>query len=94
MLHEAQILARSDLYTASARQAFERANMRAHGIPELPAQPGDGSTICKTRDRCHWEYEQVEGGWNCTWVLDPAAEHCETCLERAEEWNPLFVAVD
>ena len=45
-LSEAQIRARSAMYINSAREGFERGQARAFGIPELPAYPGDGQTIC------------------------------------------------
>lgn len=45
-LTEAQIAQRSRMYINSAREAASRANMRARGWPELPAHPGDGSTVC------------------------------------------------
>lgn len=99
-LSEGQVIARSRMYINSAREVYERGNARAQGVPvgELPAFPGDGSTICLTNDKCNWRYEQVfdEQGvlvaWNCYWTLNPA-EHCETCLERDELWNPFVIEV-
>lgn len=98
-IHEAQIASRSQMYMDSSREAFERGQMRAYGIPSLPDYPGAGNTACLTRCRCHWEYESVldeEGvliGYNCTWVLDPPAEHCDDCDAYSQQWAPLFVAV-
>jgi len=97
-IHEAQIANRAQMYMDSAREAFERGKMRAHGVLELPEYPGGGSTPCLTRCRCEWIYEEVyEGeelvGYNCTWQLDPNADHCEGCLEYEAKWNPLFVSV-
>ena len=97
-LHEAQIATRSRMYMNSSREAFERGQMRAYGIPSLPEYPGGGSTRCLTNCRCSWLIEEVydeEGeltGWNCTWVLDPPAEHCVDCQDYGAKWNPLFVA--
>ena len=91
-LSQAQARIRAGMYLDSARQSFERGKMVGAGIPNLPAYPCDGSAECRTNDRCSWRIEETEGGWNCFWVLDPQAEHCDTCLERAGSWNPLFVA--
>ena len=97
MIHEAQIAHRSQLYTDSARQAFERGKMRAHGVPELPEYPGGGSTPCYGNCKCEWIIEEVRDenenllGWNCTWKLNDDAAHCTGCPEYAATWNPLFV---
>ena len=106
-LHEAQIAARSRMYVSSAREAFERGKRRAAGAPELPAYPGDGTTICLSRCRCMWDLQQARENdetvrWRCFWVLDPLAEHCSSeeedeegrplgCLQRAVLWNPLII---
>ena len=66
--------------------------MSKYGL-HLPAYPADGSAICKTRDRCEWLIEPLnldEGEYNATWTLGQA-EHCPTCLQRAKEWNPLYI---
>lgn len=89
-LSEGQIRARARMYVASAREAFERANGRAQGVPAMPAYPGDGSTVCLTNCKCTWVFEQAETGWLCYWQLG-RADHCDDCLGRAGEWNPLFV---
>lgn len=84
----AQIRARFQLYFESSTQAFERAETRGRGVPNLPAYPGDGTTVCKARCRCHWQIEETEREWLATWSLG-ASEHCATCVTRAGEWNPL-----
>lgn len=97
-LSEAQVANWARMYGRSAREAFERANARANGGPDLPQYPGDGKTQCLTNCQCNWEIESVyeDGqlvGWNCTWVLGPVkTEHCDDCVENAEKWTPLFVA--
>lgn len=95
-LSEAQIAARSQLYFNSARQSFERGRARADNWDVLPAYPGDGTTVCLTNCRCHWERS---GEHEYTWVLDFDAEHCSSplvdsmkrplgCIERSMAWNP------
>lgn len=87
----AEIEARGKLYTASSRQALEAVSAAGNeGLPRLPAQPGDGTTRCRTNCKCNWRIEAVENGYDCYWELNPA-EHCEDCLRRAREWNPLRV---
>lgn len=95
-LSEAQIRARAAMYVRSGREAFERGKARAFGLPELPAYPGDGQTVCLTNCYCNWRIEEVfdeDGnfnGWDCFWELNPA-EHCDDCIENHEKWHPLFV---
>lgn len=90
-LTEGQIRMRSQMYHDSSVQAYERAAAQILGVPRLPAYPGDGSTACHTNCRCHWRIEPVNGGWDCYWIVDPAAEHCDDCIERGDQWNPLEV---
>lgn len=94
-LTEGQIAARAEMYFNSANEAWERANARAQGAPDLPAYPGDGSTECRTNCHCTWDLVQTEDGdWEATWVIDPAAESCPTCIERAQTWNPLILRAE
>lgn len=98
-LTEAKIAQISQMYISSAREAYERANEVAAGIPRatLPQYPGDGHTICLTNDQCHWNIVTIrddEGNiirWECFWVLSPEAKHCETCLVNANTWNPFII---
>jgi hypothetical protein len=91
-----QIRARIAMYARSAREAYERANARAWGIPDgaLPAIPGDGSS-CEglTRCACSWVKEETPGGVNCYWTLG-VAEHCSLCLLNSTAWNPLFIPIE
>ena len=91
-LSEKQIAARSEMYLHSAREMFEKARSRAQGAPELPAYPGDGSTICLTNCRCFWELEKRPDRWLAYWRIT-AAESCATCIERAGEWAPYELPV-
>ena len=94
-LSAGRIAGRSKMYVNSAREAFERGNARAQGIPNgaLPAFPGDGTTICLTSCRCFWEIVPVADGWNAYWRTTPA-EHCQTCLDRSSAWNPYHVPLE
>jgi hypothetical protein len=90
-LTEAQIRARSQMYHDGSVSAYERAHTLALGVPSLPAYPGDGSSECLGNCRCTWDIREVDGGWDCYWIVDPGAEHCDTCQDRGSKWNPLEV---
>lgn len=88
-LTEKQIAARATMYHNASVQAFEKAHARAMGAPDLPQYPGDGQTECQTNCRCHWDIRpQGDGTFNCFWIIDPGAEHCDDCLGLAEQYNP------
>lgn len=85
---------RMGLYTNSSTQMFERSKVEVIGDGgdlKLPAYPGDGSSICLSNDRCHWRIIDKPTQWECHWVLEAAADHCSTCLDRSRSWNPLIV---
>jgi hypothetical protein len=86
-----QIANRSANYIDTSRASYAEGHAVAHGWPDLPAYPADGSTQCYANCRCFWTVEPVEGGWDCTWNLGEA-DHCDDCIERSEEWAPLFIA--
>lgn len=82
-----------------------RAESYADGIKEpywdgatdmlpLPAMPGDGTSQCLNNCNCGWRIEVLDeeaGDYDCYWELEDGSEHCQTCTERAEQWNPLRI---
>lgn len=88
---EAQALARVQQYAGSAVVAGERGYQDAIGLPLLPAQP-KVRTACHRNCKCRWRIVKLDGNgnWDCYWQLSPA-EHCQTCLTRAERFNPLRI---
>jgi hypothetical protein len=100
-LSEAQVRSRARMYVNSAREAYERANARAQSGGELvlPAYPGDGQTVCLTNCNCSWNIAEVYDengvliGWDCTWVVNHAAENCDDCLANEQKWAPLEVRI-
>lgn len=84
---------RTSLYFQRTREAFERANAKAFGLPPLPAYPGDLSTQCQAGCQCHWLIEKLPGNGNfhCAWVEDPNVENCEHCSARSTLWSSLSV---
>lgn len=87
-LSPAQINARAKLYVEGASQMYERGKAESKGMPELPAYPGDGKTICHTNCHCNWEIEETDTEWRASWRLGEA-EHCIDCVANANHWNPL-----
>ena len=61
-IHEKQITARARMYMGASREAYEKGNMRAYGVPDLPYWPGDGSTVCLTNCKCYVVYSNSETG--------------------------------
>ena len=90
-LSEAQIQNRSNQYLNSSTQAFELGKSASFGMPRLPQYPADGTQICRSNCKCRWEIQDRENEWRAIWVLNPAAEHCETCEGNAQRWSPLVV---
>jgi len=90
-----QLNDRAQKYGAAARESFERGYQSEVGMDTsvLPAEPGDGSTECRSRCKCRWAItilDKAAGHFNATWTLGQA-EHCETCLNRSMEWVQLEV---
>lgn len=88
-ISEGQLRHRLAMYLNSTREAFERANEIAMGLPPntLPAYPGSGDTICLTSCKCAWRIVRTKAGWDCYWELG-SSNPCPTCKERASQWNP------
>jgi len=80
---------RASNFINSATQAFWRGRADRAGVT-LPAYPGDGSTICRSNCACSWRLLSVGDTIEAYWQLS-AAEHCETCLARAQDWNPHII---
>lgn len=58
----------------------------------LPALPGEGSQ-CKTHCKCLWSVDTIDeeaGDHDATWVRGNT-DSCQTCVERASQWNPLRI---
>lgn len=79
--------ARAQMYAESIKSPYWQGKVKM--LP-LPAMPGDGTSQCLTRCHCAWDISEVDGGYDCTWVMS-AAEHCQTCKQRAADWAPLRV---
>lgn len=81
---------RAALYANSVVEPYWKAS--SFGLP-LPAYPGDGTSQCMTSCKCSWNIvplDKNQGDYDAYWVMSPA-EHCQTCLQRAHDWNPLQI---
>lgn len=93
-ISRAKIISRIDLYLGAAQASF----WRTVAPVDLPAQPGDGSTKCLGACGCHWEFEYVKDSFGkivavlAYWIMGDKI-HCPDCPRRADEWNPLRIAV-
>ena len=86
---------RAAMYGESLGQCYQRAYIAARGsrvgLPDLPAYPRDGSTVCLTHCRCQWQIKKVSAVYyEATWKLG-VAEHCPQCIERSQLWGPLSI---
>jgi hypothetical protein len=96
-LSEKMIAARSAMYLQSAREAFNRAQTRGRGIPigALDAYPGDGaSCLGLTNCGCNLDFHKHGNAWRVYWILNPAKENCELCIQHAAEWAPFVVEIE
>ena len=90
-----QVRNRGRLYGQASSQTFEKSHDAEKGIPQgiLPAYPGDGTTLCLTNCKCRWSFRVINkenGDFDCNWRLG-AAEHCQTCRDRARSWLGLRI---
>jgi hypothetical protein len=90
-----QMSARAKLYASAATQSLERGISSEIGIDPaiLPAWPGDGSSECRSNDRCRWVFRilsKARGNYNATWKMR-YGESCRTCRERAKKWKRLKI---
>lgn len=89
-LSGAQVLNRTALYGESSTNSYEQSKVKSHGI-RLPEYPGDGNQVCLSNCRCHWDLKDDGDYVNATWTLNPTAEHCVSCVNNSQKWNPLRV---
>lgn len=92
-LSVAQIRSRTEMYMHSATQAYERAQASSYGI-DLPEYPADGNQICLSRCKCRWEIVVHETEIHAHWLMNIAAEHCESCRENTAKWNPFIIPIE
>lgn len=86
---DAGAFSRSALYADATTGSWWMGATR--GYP-LPAWPGDGTTQCKTKCQCSWDVQPLDGNGNADayWRLG-RADHCQTCMQRSEDWAPLQI---
>lgn len=80
---------RAEMYAESPTTTYWEGKV---GDLPLPAMPGQG-TQCLSRCKCSWRIEPLDaakGDYDAYWTLGPA-DHCQTCLQRSEDWNPIRI---
>jgi hypothetical protein len=84
---------RALMYAENANATLGQATVSAMGMPELPAQPKDGTTDCLTNCYCRWSIRDVDGdgNWDCYWIIDRSRDNCPQCVARAAAWSPLRI---
>jgi hypothetical protein len=70
---------RAALYARSAQSAYW-----GQAMPDMPAQPCDGTSECLSNCKCSW---LDNGDGTYTWQLG-TEKNCPTCEQRANDWNP------
>ena len=91
------VINRATLYIEAITQSAERGRATSYGVltNELPNYPGDGSTICLTRCRCHWRFNTSTGDdsfYHAFWKLKRRdLKNCVTCLQFAAAYNPFVL---
>ena len=93
------VINRGVMFIEAATQSGERGRMVSYGFhPDiLPHYPGDGSTECLWRCRCHWRLRFIKGQdsyYHAYWRLKgnrPDGRNCQSCLQRSQQYNPYTV---
>jgi hypothetical protein len=83
-------LPRAEMYGASTYSQYWEGKTDGLALPAMPAQ----SCQCHSNCLCSWEIQWIDeekGDADCYWRLDSQAKHCQTCLTRAEQWNPVRI---
>lgn len=68
----------------------------AEGLP-IPAYPGDGTSQCMQGCNCALDIRWIDhqkGDADIFWLLNQkrvSERNCQTCIERARQWNPIRV---
>lgn len=82
--------ARARMYGESIKEPYWVGKTK---ILPIPSVPGSGDTQCLTNCKCFLEvknYNEAKGNADVYWRLTPS-ENCQTCKQRAQEWNPLKI---
>lgn len=83
-------LSRAEMYGASTTIEYWEGKTEGLPLPAMPAQ----QTQCFSNCRCQWRIEWINkanGDADCYWDRSEEAQSCQTCLTRAEMWNPVRI---
>lgn len=82
--------ARAESYAASIKEPYWEGMTEVLPLPAMPTQ----GTQCLTNCNCRWRIvplDKAAGDYDAYWELENGSDHCQTCLERAEQWNPIRI---
>ena len=87
---------RGVMWIESITRSFERARTVMYGFhPDiLPNYPGDGTTECLSRCRCHWLFRFPQGQdsyYHAYWIARLDGRTCLTCVRYSRIYNPYTV---
>lgn len=79
--------ARAQLYVEQTGASYYAGKFKMWALPDMPRS---GGTACLGRCSCSWDVQEQEGEGNALayWRLGPS-DHCQQCVERAQQWSPL-----
>lgn len=84
----------TEMYSKAIKSTYDSGEIikQVGRMLPLPTMPGEG-TQCLSNCKCRWDIKVINAekrDYDCYWVLG-VADHCQTCVEYAEMWNPLKI---
>jgi len=80
---------RAASYAESIKVPYWQGRTKVLPLPAMPAQ----GTQCLTKCQCLWDVTTInadKGDYDARWVRG-ANDSCQTCIQRAAEWNPVRI---
>ena len=86
-------LSRAESYAKAIKIPYWKGKTKVLPLPAMPAQ----GTQCGSNCGCEWDIQPIRRfgeitGYKCYWVRGKE-DSCQTCIERARRWNPLYIDI-
>lgn len=81
--------ARARMYASSIKVPYWQGKVKVLPLPAMPAE----NTTCLSNCKCRWHVITIDadkGDYDAYWQRH-AEDSCQTCLQRAAEWNPVRI---
>jgi hypothetical protein len=81
--------ARAESYATSIKVPYWVGRTKMLPLPAMPAQ----GTQCMGNCKCQWQVNTIDegaGDYDAYWIRH-ASDSCQTCVERAGQWNPVQI---